>query len=168
MTTSEVEQNIVNEKSIVDDFIDIQNTLALFKMNITTIQSQIKLLEKKIKKEMKTMEKNQKVVKEKKSPSGFAKPTMISKELCEFLNYPEGSKIARTQVTKELVNYIQKNNLLKDNEHNGKKIICPDEKLEKLLGITDFEQELNYFNIQKYMTKHFSKYNKEKTVEECK
>ena len=40
---------------------------------------------------------------QKKIPSGFAKPTNVTKELCDFMNCPEGSKIARTEVTKALV-----------------------------------------------------------------
>jgi chromatin remodeling complex protein RSC6 len=154
-------QEIIN---ILEDFTQIQNSLSLFKMNITTIQTQIKDLEKKIKKEIKVLEKNQKTNTIKKSPSGFAKPTSISKELCDFLNYPEGSKLARTQVTKELVKYIKSNNLLKQT-NNSKQVIYPDEKLNKLLGKPEHE-ELNYFNIQKYMTKHFSDYNKNKLNDE--
>jgi len=150
----------LENNDILNDFIDIQNSLSLFKMNITTIQNQIKSLEKKVKKEIKSLSKKQKQVIQKKSPSGFAKPTNISKELCEFLNYPHGSKIARTQVTKELVSYIKNNNLLKNSSENSKQIICPDEKLIKLLGNIE-DTELNYFNIQKYMTKHFENFNKE-------
>ena len=36
------------------------------------------------------------------------------------------------------------------------KIIRPDESLKKLLGIEDGE-EVTYFNLQKYMNKHFHK-----------
>ena len=84
-------------------------------------------------------------------PSGFAKPTKVTKELCEFMNKKEGSEIARTEVTSTLSSYIKKNNL---QNKNNKKIILPDDKLKDLLGIND-EEELTYFNIQKYMNKHF-------------
>ena len=39
---------------LLDEFTIIQNSLSLFKMNITTIQSQLKSLEKRVKKEMKS------------------------------------------------------------------------------------------------------------------
>jgi len=84
-------------------------------------------------------------------PSGFAKPTKVTKELCEFMNKSEGTEIARTEVTRALINYIKSNKL--ENENNNK-IITPDQKLKFLLGIED-GQELTYFNMQKYMNKHF-------------
>ena len=84
-------------------------------------------------------------------PSGFAKPTKVTKELCNFLNKKEGTEIARTEVTRFLSTYIRLNNL--QNKDN-KKIILPDQKLKFLLGIIDNE-ELTYFNLQKYMNKHF-------------
>lgn len=146
---------------LLDEFTTIQNSLTLFKMNITTIQSQLKTLEKRVKKELKTNEKKQKLkLIQKKTPSGFAKPTNVTKELCDFMNCPEGSKIARTEVTKALVEYIKNNNLIKNSETN-KNIIIPDEKLKKLLGIHDnmlLGEDLTYFSIQKYMNKHFSDY----------
>ena len=86
-----------------------------------------------------------------KKPSGFANPTKVTKELCEFMNKQEGTQIARTEVTRALISYIKANNL--QNKAN-KKIILPDEKLKFLLGINQ-EQELTYFNLQKYMNKHF-------------
>ena len=48
-----------------------------------------------------------KAIKEKKprknrKPSGFAKATPISDELCNFLNVPKGSKVSRTTVTKKV------------------------------------------------------------------
>lgn len=154
--------NFIDEyDSLLEEFNLIQNSLSLFKMNITTIQSQLKSLEKRVKKELKSVEKKQKQKSlQKKTPSGFAKPTNVTKELCDFMNCPEGSKIARTEVTKALVEYIKNNNLIKNSETN-KNIIIPDEKLKKLLGIQDttiLEEDLTYFSIQKYMNKHFSSY----------
>jgi upstream activation factor subunit UAF30 len=86
-------------------------------------------------------------------PSGFAKPSKVTKELCEFMNKAEGSEIARTEVTRALVAYIKENKL--ENTSNSK-IISPDDKLKVLLGLDD-SQELTYFNIQKFMNKHFVK-----------
>ena len=87
--------------------------------------------------------------------AGFAKPTKVTKELCEFMDKPEGSEIARTEVTKALVIYIKNNNLLEQGEDLKNKIV-PDQKLQNLLGIKSDELlGLTYFNIQKYMNKHF-------------
>ena len=69
------------------------------------------------------------------------------------MNKEEGSEIARTEVTRALISYIETNHL--QNETN-KKLILPDEKLKGLLGLEE-KDELTYFNLQKYMNKHFIK-----------
>lgn len=143
--------------AILKQFNIINDTLTLFKMQINSIQQQIKHTEKNVKKELTTIKKDKKkdIIKQKRSPSGFAKPTMVTKELCEFMDQPEGTQIARTEVTKALVSYIKSNNLL-EQDTSSKNIIIPDQKLKNLLGV---EVEdligLTYFNIQKYMNKHF-------------
>ena len=52
----------------------------------------------------------------KRSPSGFAKPTKLSDELCNFLGEPVGSSMARTIVTKHINEYIKKMENLKELE----------------------------------------------------
>jgi hypothetical protein len=143
--------------SFMDQFTTINDSLTLLKMQISTIQQHVRTLEKNVKKEMKnyTKEKKNKKEKVKREPSGFAKPTTVTKELCEFMNKPEGTKIARTEVTKALTNYIRENQL-SHKDMDGKLKIIPDEKLENLLNIDNNElSNLSYFNIQKYMNKHF-------------
>ena len=86
-------------------------------------------------------------------PSGFVKPTEISAELATFLKKPEGTLMARTEVTKEINAYIRANNL--QDKDNGRHII-PDAPLTKLLKIGKTD-ELTYFNLQKFMSHHFPK-----------
>ena len=150
--------NIIEEEQNDDlfkQFEDVISGLNMVKSHINGLQSTIRQLEKDVKKQMKGLKKE--VVKSKnkgnRSPSGFAKPSKVTKELCEFMNRSEGSEIARTEVTKALVSYIKENKL--ENEAN-RKIIMPDNKLKFLLGLED-GQELTFFNIQKYMNKHFVK-----------
>lgn len=146
---------IVAEESnnIFSQFEVIIDSLSHFRIQVNTIQQQIRQLEKNIKKEMKGLKKAASKSKNKgnKKPSGFANPTKVTKELCEFMNKQEGTQIARTDVTKALISYIKANNL--QNKDN-KKIILPDQKLQFLLGIKQ-EEQLTYFNLQKYMNKHF-------------
>ncbi len=136
-------------------FEQLVNQLGLMKNQITSMQQSIKCLEKGVKKQMKGLKKESIKTRAKsiRAPSGFAKPSKVTKELCEFMNKTEGTEIARTEVTRALVAYIKENKL--ENTTNSK-IIYPDEKLKVLLGIED-GNELNYFNIQKYMNKHFVK-----------
>ena len=144
-------------EELFNEFTTIVNSLTLFKMQINTLQQQVRTLEKNVKKELKTTQKSAKpvILKPKKAPSGFAKPTKVTKELCDFMNKPEGTEIARTEVTKVLVNYIKTNNLQEQTIDSKNKIV-PDDKLKNLLGLNvDEITDLTFFNIQKYMNKHF-------------
>ena len=87
------------------------------------------------------------------APSGFVKPTLISNELAAFLGKPEGSVLARTEVTREVNAYIRTQKL--QDKDNGRKI-NPDAKLLKLLKLKKGD-ELTYFNLQKFMAAHFAK-----------
>ena len=86
-------------------------------------------------------------------PSGFVKPTRISKELAVFLKKPDGTEMARTEVTKEINAYIREHKL--QDPKNGRKILA-DKKLSTLLSLGKNE-ELTYFNLQKFMSPHFAK-----------
>lgn len=152
----EVKENVL-DSLFMEQFNTINDTLILFKMQITNLQKIVKNVEKDVNKELKNLKKDKKKEKSKttRAPSGFAKPTKVTKELCEFMNQPEGSEIARTEVTKALVNYIKQHNLIELGEDAKNKIV-PDEQLKNLLGIQDTElNNLTYFSIQKYMNKHF-------------
>ena len=147
-----------NEPQLEEFFLQFESLITQLnavKSNISGIQQNIKHLEKTVKKQMKGLKREVTKTKNKgnRQPSGFAKPSKVTKELCEFMNKAEGSEIARTEVTRALVAYIKENKL--ENTSNSK-IISPDNKLKILLGLHD-DQELTYFNIQKYMNKHFVK-----------
>jgi len=148
-----INNDIQEVNSISEQFEGIIDDLTLFKVGINNLQKQIKLLEKNIKKQMKTLRKESSKGKNKgnRKPSGFAKPSKVTNELCEFMNKKEGTEIARTEVTRALCSYIKEHKL--ENKENSK-IIAPDDKLKNLLCIEDGE-ELTYFTIQKFMNKHF-------------
>lgn len=142
-------------KQMITSFENIIDSLTLLKMQITEVQQKIKTIEKDIKKEFKKTNKignTPKLIKNKK-PSGFARPSKVTQELCEFMEKPIGTELARTEVNKHLTSYIKQNNL---QNQNNKSIIIPDNKLKNLLGIKDLENvDLTFFTIQKYMNKHF-------------
>ncbi len=144
-------------------FTAILNTLSQLKTQITSTSLQLKNLEKQVKKEIKT--KNKEIQKSKnrgnRKPSGFAEATQISDELCDFMGKEKGEKIARTEVTKYICKYIKENDLRKK---DNQRIITPDTKLKSLLGVDD-SSEITYFNIQRYMNKHFLKTEKESQLE---
>ena len=148
-----IKNNNEETNNICEQFEGIIDSLGLFKNQINGLQQQIRVLEKNIKKQMKTLKKESTKSKNKgnRKPSGFAKPSKVTNELCEFMNKKEGTEIARTEVTRTLCSYIKEHKL--ENKENSK-IIAPDDKLKTLLGIEE-GQELTYFTIQKFMNKHF-------------
>lgn len=85
-------------------------------------------------------------------PSGFEKPTLISDELAVFFGRDIGTLMARTDVSKQIHEYVIQQKL--QNEKN-RRIIHPDAKLKKLLNVNN--DELTYFNLQKYLKFHFQK-----------
>ena len=143
------------KEEVVQQFSDVLISLSSFKSQVTMLQNQIRALEKNVGKQIRTYEREATKNKNKgnRKPSGFAVPTKISDELCEFMKKPKGSMAARTEVTQYIIQYIKDNELQwKDN----RKIIKPNTQLKKLLDVKKSE-EVTYFNIQRYMNKHFIK-----------
>ena len=142
-------------ESLLGEFKQLSDMIYQMKNSITILQNQVKLMEKEKNKKIRRLEKELQKRKERRSrePSGFAKPTKISNKLCEFLNKPPGSEVARTEVTQHLISYIKKHNL--QNENN-KSFINPDEKLSELLSVNS-NDNITYFNIQGFMNQHFIK-----------
>ena len=135
-------------------FTELLTTLSMFKTNITALSQHVKVLEKSVNKKMKVLEKEAKKNRNKgnRKPTGFASPTKISTELCNFMDVKEGTLMARTDVTKYIINYIKQHNL---QGSDNKKVIQPDKALKSLLKPE--AEEVNYFSLQKYMNKHFLK-----------
>ena len=106
--------------------------------------------------ELKLLRKNQakkKASSGNRRPSGFTKPTGITNELATFLGKPAGIEMARTDVTKEINAYIRTHNL--QDKNNGR-VIRADKKLSTLLKLKK-DDELTYFNLQRFMSPHFVK-----------
>jgi len=149
-----VEEKNPNEV-IHAQFMEIVQTLSTFKSTISMLASQLKILDKSVKKNIKRLEKESKKNKNKgnRKASGFAVPTKISNDLCKFMGVKEGTQLARTEVTKYIIQYIKDNDLP---DKSNKKIIKPNKKLKSLLKLEKNEQ-VTYFNLQRYMNKHFVK-----------
>jgi len=129
--------------------------------NIATIKTDFKTLGKDVSRVMKAAVKASS--KKRKSNierklSGFTKPTRISDEMANFLGVAHGTEMARTAVSKEIHNYVEKHNLKQ--KDNGR-YFRADAKLTKLLNYhykgDDKKLMLGYFNLQKYMKHHFQK-----------
>ena len=123
---------------------------------LSTVKSDFKTLEKSVSREMKAAQKASAKKRQSsgnRKPSGFVKPARISDELAAFLGKESGTEMSRTDVSKEINAYIVAHKL--KNEKNGR-IIPPDAKLTKLLKVQK-DDELTFFNLQRYMKPHFAK-----------
>jgi chromatin remodeling complex protein RSC6 len=114
---------------------------------------ELRSVKKQIKKLKPQKKKNKKIELDRK-PHGFAVPSIVSDELCSFMNVDKGSLVSRTNVTKRLTEYISEKKL--QNPENKRQII-PDAVLSSLLGEPAKDIYLTHFTIQKYMNHHFSK-----------
>lgn len=152
---SEVTPTPVEE---VDELTQLSNKIQeklsqvnqLQKELIADMKSLDKLQQKERKKNSKTRRRNDNP---NRKPSGFAKPSLLSDELCKFVGKPKGSLMARTEVTKFITGYIKEHDL---QDPSFKRRILPDKPLNKLLKVPK-SQELTYFNLQTYMKVHFPK-----------
>lgn len=151
VTNEMVEDSTVSKK--INEFgAKLQQIGSIF----TSMKGDFKSLEKLVNRELKAAQKsNAKRAKRagNRQPSGFVKPTLISDELAKFLGKSVGTEMARTEVSKEINEYIRANKL--QNKDNGR-IIEADAKLSTLLKLKK-EDELSYFNLQRYMKSHFIK-----------
>ena len=157
--------SVVEENLVVSDETDAQLAAQseefLAKLQqlgtlINTLKTEYRTLEKKWSRQLKSAQKQSSKRKRKagnRAPSGFVKPTRISDELAVFLGKEKGAEMARTHVTKEINAYIRSNNL--QDKENGRKI-NPDAKLVALLKLKK-DDELTYFNLQRFMSPHFAK-----------
>jgi upstream activation factor subunit UAF30 len=159
-----VVEAVVDVPPMVDDFeasVEEQSIEFLAKLQqmgslISSLKTEFRSLEKKWSRELKSVKKLSSRRKRKagnRAPSGFVKPTRISDELASFLGKEKGSEMARTAVTRDINAYIRTHNLQDTN--NGRKI-NPDAKLASLLKL-GAEDELTYFNLQRFMSPHFAK-----------
>jgi len=123
---------------------------------LSAVKTDYKTLEKTINRELKNAQKSsrrKKVSSGNRQPSGFVKPTRISDELAFFLGKASGVEMARTEVSKEINAYIRANSL--QDKANGRKINA-DHKLSGLLKLSA-QDELTYFNLQRFLKHHFVK-----------
>ena len=139
-----------------DDLKSVLTTLTTLRETVSTMITEVKRLDKRVHREIKDARKRKRRVRAegeeapKRGPSIFEIPTKVTEELCIFLGKPKGTLISRSNVTKEVNNYVKAHDL--KNKHD----IKPDAALKKLLQVPDTEQ-LTYFNLQRYLNRHYIK-----------
>lgn len=144
-------------ETYTDKMIEFNAKLQQLGSIFTSIKSDFKTLQKSVERDIKAAVKAATARKKRdmgdRPKSGFVKPTRISDELAIFLNKEIGTEMARTEVSKEINQYVVANSLR--DKSNGR-IILPDAKLGKLLK-AEKTDEVTYFNLQRYLKPHFIK-----------
>ena len=145
----------VEEVRLESEAKAITARLLAVRETVSELISEAKRLEKKAAKLQKVADKRRrrKVEPEEGKParvSIFQIPTNISPALCAFMGRPAGSQESRSNVTKFVTTYVKEKNL------KDKHTIKPDTKLKALLGVAA-EDTLTYFNLQRYLNRHYLK-----------
>jgi len=139
-----------------EDMKTVLSRLSTLRETVSTMITEVKKLEKRVHREIKDARKRRRRVKAegeegaKRGPSIFEIPTKVTDELCTFLGKPKGTLISRSNVTREINEYVKKHSL--KNKHD----IKPDAALKKLLRLSDADH-LTYFNLQRYLNAHYIK-----------
>ena len=153
-------------QTVGDEIRGMVGSLNGLRETISTLHAQLKKLEKRVAREIKDARKRKRRTTPQLDENGAAKParlsifeipTKLSDDLCVFLGKPKGSEMSRSNVTKAVTTYIKEKGL--KNKHD----IKPDAPLKKLLGVADTEG-LTYFNLQRYLNKHYVKVPKVEAV----
>jgi len=138
-----------------EDLKAVTGNLNTLRETVSAMLGQVKKLEKRVHRELKDARKRKRRAPpaEGAAPralSIFERPTKVTDELCKFLGKPNGTLMSRSEVTKAVNNYVKEKGL--KNKHD----IKPDAALKKLLAIGDGEP-LTYFNLQRYLNRHYIK-----------
>jgi chromatin remodeling complex protein RSC6 len=158
VTATPVEATDATVSSVQDDVKSMLTQANTVRETVGALVAELKRVEKRVAKLQKEADKRKRRVKKpvegeepkEKKPSIFEIPTPLSNELCSFLGRPAGSKESRSNVTKAITAYVREKNL------KDKHTIKPDAKLLSLLGVSPTDV-LTYFNLQKYLNRHYLK-----------
>lgn len=158
VTAAPVEAATEAVASVQDDVKAMLTQANTVRETVGALVAELKRLEKRVARLQKEADKRRRKSKKPvegeevkpRKPSIFELPTPLSPELCGFLGRPTGSLESRSNVTKAITTYVKEKNL------KDKHTIKPDTKLKALLGVAA-EDTLTYFNLQRYLNRHYLK-----------
>jgi len=141
-----------------EELKSVTTRLNTLRETVVSLLGEVKRLDKRVHREIKDARKRRRRAKPEEGAEGakprvlsiFERPVVITEELCTFLKQPKGTLMSRSQVTKGVNNYVKENNL--KNKHS----IQPDASLKALLLVPETEA-LTYFNLQRYLNRHYVK-----------
>lgn len=141
-------------EKMIESLDILENKMLEHKKHMNGCRAELKTIRKQFAKMMQKQDKIDTKQKKERKPHGFARPTIVSDELCLFMGKEKGSLVSRTEVTKHLIQYISDNNL--QNPDNRRNILV-DARLSALFGPESENEKIDYFNMQKFVNRHFPK-----------
>ncbi len=87
-------------------------------------------------------------------PSGFARPSDLSDELCSFLGIASGTSLPRTEVTKMICKYIKERSLALEGNKRAVDFTNPASAALHALLQPEPGAHVTYFNLQRYLKPH--------------
>ena len=147
-------KNTSSCEKMIESLDILENKMQDHKKHINGCRAELKSIRKQLAKMMQKQDKLETKQKKERKPHGFARPTIVSDELCLFMGKEKGSLVSRTEVTKYLIQYISDNNL--QNPENRRNILV-DARLKSLFGPESENEKIDYFNMQKFVNRHFPK-----------
>jgi len=142
--------------TLEEDLKSVTQNLTTLRETVAAMFAQVKKLDKRVHRDIKDARKRKRravpegTEAKPRVPSIFERPTKITDELCTFLGKAAGTLMSRSEVTKAVNCYVKEKDL--KNKHD----IKPDAALKKLLAIPDGDV-LTYFNLQRYLNRHYVK-----------
>lgn len=153
-TSKEKTPRLSNTEKISTSITEINQSILSLKTALSALEKNARRLNTTIESQNKKEMKAQNKPKKERKPCGFALPSNVSDEMCDFMGRENGTKISRIEITQFINEYIKKTGLEKS---DNKQIIIPDEKLWKILGDDAKDKKLTHFTIQKFINRHFIK-----------
>ena len=149
--SSEEDVSVTLQKSVAE----LHEQLTGLKAAISTAAATLKTIEKQAARVIKKADRRRKRKTEavegaEPKPCIFTKPVKISAELCSFLGQPKDTEVSRSAVTKGVMAYARKHNLM------DKQTIKADAALRKLLTLNEGDA-LTILNLQKFLRRHYVK-----------
>ena len=146
---------------VVDEALDMEGVLTRVTERIDAMRRELVLLTGDMKVLRRVAKKDRGSNKRKKPtpdadrrPSGFARPSELSDELCDFLHVERGSALARTMVTRMICKHIKDNAL---NDETNKRCIDFGKPMAadlKALLRPEPGAVVTFFNLQRYLKQH--------------
>lgn len=139
-------------------FRDVLETVKTEIKSVNTIKANFLKVRKEVEKNLRKGKKNNRRITDPSRPTGFKKPIPISPELAKFIGVPASEKMSRTDVTKCINKYIKDHDL--QNPAARREFVLSTTTQGKALYQLlkpEGNEPVSYFNLQRWLAKHFPK-----------